>query len=68
MIMSYREDRAIMHDLETGRGRKVAILLAAVFAVVLVLWAVAAGFRGRHISRNAGAIQHPDETPTQPVR
>jgi hypothetical protein len=66
--MSYRQDRALMHDLETGRGRKVAILLAAVFAVVLVLWAVAAGFRGRHIARNAGAIERPVETPTQPVR
>jgi len=57
-----------MHDLETGRGKKVGILLAAVFAVVLVLWAVAAGFRGRHIARNAGAIGRTSETPTQPVR
>ena len=57
-----------MHDLETGRGRKVAVLLAALFAVALVLWAVAAGFRGRHLTRNAGALQRAYETPTQPLR
>ena len=57
-----------MHDLETGRGRKLAVLLAALFAVALVLWAVAAGFRGRHVARNTGALTHPDETPTQPQR
>jgi hypothetical protein len=57
-----------MHDLETGRGRKVAILFAALFAVAIVLWAVAAGFRGRHVTRNTGALTHPDETPTEPVR
>jgi hypothetical protein len=66
--MSYREDRAVMHDLETGRGRKVAILLAALFAVALVIWAVAAGFHGRHFTRNAGALTRPFETPTQPLR
>lgn len=55
-----------MHDLETGRGKKVAVLVAALFAVVLVLWVVAASFRGRHVTRNAGALTHPVETPTQP--
>jgi hypothetical protein len=66
--MSYREDRALMHSLETGRGRKVAVLLAALVAVALVLWAVAAGFRGRHFTRNAGALTQPFGTTTQPVR
>jgi hypothetical protein len=67
--MSYREDRVLMHDLETGRGRKVAVLLAALMVVAIVYWAVAAGFRGRHVKRNAGAIiTHPTETPTQPLR
>jgi hypothetical protein len=54
-----------MHDLEAGRGRKVTVLLAALVTVALVLWAVAAGFRGRHITRNAGALQ---EAPTEPAR
>jgi hypothetical protein len=68
VIMSYREDRAVMHSLETGRGRRVVVLLAALVAVALVLWAVAAGFRGRHFTRNAGALQRAYETPTQPLR
>jgi hypothetical protein len=67
-LMSYREDRAVMHSLETGRGKRVAVLLAALVAVALVLWAVAAGFRGRHLTRNAGAFQRSFETPTQPLR
>jgi hypothetical protein len=66
--MSYREDRAVMHDLETGRGKRLAILLAALFAVVLVIWAVAAGFRGIHFTRNAGGLMRSLETPTQPLR
>jgi hypothetical protein len=64
--MSYREDRAIMHDLETGRGKRLAILLAALFAVALVIWAVAVGFRGRQFTR--GGALGPLETPTQPLR
>jgi hypothetical protein len=66
--MGYREDRVIMHDLETGRGKRVAILLAALFAVALVFWAVAAGFHGRHFARSAGALTRPFATPTQPLR
>jgi hypothetical protein len=65
--MSYQDDRAVIHSLE-GRGRKVAILLAALFAVALVFWAVAAGFRGRHVARNTGALTRPWATPTQPLR
>jgi hypothetical protein len=56
-----------MHDLETGRGKRVGVLLAALFAVALVIWAVAVGFHGRHFSRNAGALTRSFETPTQPL-
>jgi hypothetical protein len=66
--MGYREDRAFFHELEAGRGKGVIILIAALFAVALVLWAVAVGFRGHHFKRNAGALTRPFETPTQPVR
>ena len=67
VCMSYREDRAVMHSLETGRGKRVAVLLAALLAVIFVIWAVAVGFHGRHTLRNAGALTNPSETPTQPL-
>jgi hypothetical protein len=57
-----------MHDLETGRGKRVAVLVAAMFAVVLVVWAVAVGFHGRHFGRNTAALSRPFETPTEPAR
>lgn len=45
-----------LHDLETGRGRRVAVLLAAFFGVAIVIWAVAMGFHGRHYNRSARAL------------
>ena len=67
VVMSYQEDRSLMHGLETGRGKRVAVLLAALFAVAFVIWAVAVGFHGRHYSRSAGALTEPSDTPTQPL-
>lgn len=55
-LMSYRDDRAVIHSLETGRGRRVAILVAAFLAVVIVLWSVSRGFHGRQIRRDARAL------------
>lgn len=57
-----------MHSFETGRGRRVAILVAALFLVALVIWVVAVGFHGQRFRNNAAALTHPFETPTQPVR
>jgi hypothetical protein len=61
------EDRAFLHSVEPGRGRRFAVLLAALLAVVLVIAAVAMGFHGRHYSRNAGALSRPAVTATQPL-
>jgi hypothetical protein len=66
--MSYQNDRVVIHDLETGRGRRLAILAAALVAVVLVIWTVATGFHGGLMKRNAAAIAQPVETQAQPVR
>ncbi len=57
-----------MHSFETGRGRRIAILVAALFVVAVVIWVVALGFHGQHFRSNAAALTHPFETPTQPVR
>jgi len=66
--MSDRNDRVLMHSFETGRGRRIAILVAALFLVAVVIWVVALGFHGQHFRSNAAALTHPFETPTQPVR
>lgn len=46
-----------------GRGRWVVGLLVAFFVVIGVIWTVASGFRGRHISRNAAALTDPAAAP-----
>jgi hypothetical protein len=59
------EDRAFLHSVEPGRGKRFAVLFAALFAVILVIAAVAMGFHGRHPGRAAGALWRQSETPTQ---
>ena len=44
---------------ETGRGRRVVILVAVVLAAVALIGVVAAGFRGKHIPQNAAALTMP---------
>jgi hypothetical protein len=46
----------IVKRTEIGRGRRVAILVALVFAAVGLIAVVAVGFRGRHIPQNAAAM------------
>jgi hypothetical protein len=59
------EDRALLDSLETGRGKRIAILVAALFAVLIVIWTLAVGFQGRHYRRSAGALT---ETPAEQAR
>jgi uncharacterized membrane protein YjjB (DUF3815 family) len=65
---------AVIRSFETGRGRRLAILLLATIIVALVIGAVVVGFRGRHISRNAAALTAPiaapahQQTPPFPAR
>jgi hypothetical protein len=66
--MRTHEERAFLHDVETGRGKMVAVLVAAFLGVALVLWAVAVGFHGRHYHQDARALARPLETPTQPAK
>jgi hypothetical protein len=49
----------------TGRGRWVLGLFVAAIVVVAVIWTVASGFRGRHISRNAAAMTEPVTAPVK---
>jgi hypothetical protein len=49
----------IVKRTEIGRGRRVVILVAVVFAAVGLIGVVAAGFRGRHIPQNAAAMTTP---------
>jgi hypothetical protein len=44
---------------KTGRERRVAFMIAAVLAVAVLLGVVVAGFRGRNIPENAGAMTAP---------
>jgi hypothetical protein len=56
------EDRSIdemVSKVKTGRGRRVAIMVAVVILVALLLGVVVAGFRGRHILRNSAAMTTP---------
>jgi len=58
-------DRAVIHSLETGLGRRVAILCASLVAVAIVVWALAAGFRNEHPYRSADALVHATDTPAK---
>jgi len=49
----------IVKRTEIGRGKRVAILIAVVFAVAGLIGVVAAGFHGRHIPQNAAAMTTP---------
>jgi hypothetical protein len=61
--MSQKNDRAIIYSLETGRGRRVAILAGALVAVALVVWIVLRSFHGRDVDTGAKAlVQPPVET------
>ena len=50
---------AMVRATKVGRGRRVVIMLAAVLMVAVLIGVVVAGFRGRHISRNAKAMTTP---------
>ena len=51
---------------EIGNGKRVAVIVAAVFVVAALVTVIVAGFRGRHISRNAAAMTEPVTTSTTP--
>jgi hypothetical protein len=61
-------DQAIIYSLETGRGKRIAVLMAALVVVALVIWAVTTGFHGGHVKSSAAALAQPLEAPTAPVR
>jgi flagellar basal body-associated protein FliL len=54
-----REMSEMVRNTKIGRGRRVAILVAAVVLVAVLIGVVVAGFRGRHISQNAAAMTTP---------
>jgi uncharacterized membrane protein YjjB (DUF3815 family) len=58
-------DHAVIRSFETGRGRRLAIVILALAVVALVIGAVAMGFRGRHISRSADALTKPVVAPAK---
>jgi hypothetical protein len=55
-------DQAVIRSME-GRGRRLAILAAALVAVALVVGLVVAGFRGEHVKPSAAALAQPVGTP-----
>jgi hypothetical protein len=66
--MSEKNDRAIIYSLETGRGRRVGVLVGALIAVALVVWIVMRGFHGHAVDNGARALTQPPQTQTQPAR
>ena len=62
------EDRgisAIVRSTKLGRGKRVLIMLAGLIVVAALIGEVVAGFRGRHISRNAAALTTPAASPAK---
>jgi hypothetical protein len=57
-------DQAVIRSME-GRGRRLAILAAALVAIALVVGLVVAGFHGQHVRSSAAALSHPEGTPAQ---
>jgi hypothetical protein len=55
----------VVKKTEVGRTRRVVFLLAAVLVVAALTGVVVAGFRGRHVSRNAAALTAPGATPAK---
>jgi len=56
-------DSAVMRSMETGRGKRIAVLIFAALVVGVVIAIVAAGFRGRHTARSATASTTPTAGP-----
>jgi hypothetical protein len=50
-----------MHSFETGRGKRVAILVAALLAIALVIWNVGRSFHGHAVNSGARALSHQPE-------
>ena len=61
-------DRAIIRSFETGMGRRVVILCAAVVILALVLGFVIYGFRGRGIRHNTDALIRPHAASSHDIR
>jgi cobyric acid synthase len=60
--------RVMVSGTKTGRGKRVAFMVAAVVAVAVLLGVVVAGFRGRNIPKNAAAIAAPTTSTKIPWR
>ena len=54
-----REMSEMVRHTKIGRGRRVAILVAAVVLVAVLIGVVVTGFRGGHVSQNAAAMTTP---------
>ncbi|MDB4981441.1 MAG: hypothetical protein JWM82_2193 [Myxococcales bacterium] len=64
--MGGANDRAVIRSLETGLGRRVGLLVAALVVVAIVVFGVMRGFHGRKISAGADAmIKAPVTAPTK---
>jgi hypothetical protein len=51
--------RVMVRGTKTGRGKRVAFMVAAVIAVAVLLGVVVSGFRGRNIPKSAAAMTAP---------
>jgi hypothetical protein len=54
-----REMSDMVRKSKMGRGRRVAIMVAAAMLVAVIVAVVVVGFRGRNISQNAAAMTTP---------
>ena len=52
----------IVKRTEIGRGKRVVIMVAVMLVTGALIAVVAAGFRGRHVPRDAAAIAAPSAT------
>ena len=55
----------VLKKTKVGRTRRWVFLLATVVALAALTGVVVAGFRGRHISRNAAALTAPGASPAK---
>jgi predicted secreted protein len=55
----------VVKKTEVGRTRRMVFLLATVVLLATLTGVVVAGFRGRHISRNAAALTAPGAAPAK---
>jgi hypothetical protein len=61
------DDRAVIRTLETGLGKRVALLVLALVVIAVVVGVVISGFHGKRVEKSADALTTHAAEPASPA-